>query len=440
MSDATVQRKRTHRRYWAIVFMFLFVWIAYLDRINLAVAGVEIIKELHLTLTEFGLISTSFFITYAIFQVPSGIWAERWGPRRLLAAALTWWSTFTMLTAAAWNFISMFIIRLLFGPGESPVYPGSTNLFNRWLKKTEISRAPALRDLGIGVGGATGTLVATAIMVALGWRWIFIIFGIIGFIIALAYFIVIRDMPEETRWVPKEEVEEVKASFENMEKERSVTVRQYAPWKRLLSNPRFWAWGLTHGGYDTVLYAFLTLLPLYYEVAKHIKVTAVPGYAAIVWGMFIVFMLIAGWLEDKLLEKGYTLFRAYVIPASIGLIIGGLFVILGAYVVSPIIATIFIALGFLVNLHPPAIWGSSARMGGIFSGSYAGWANWWGNIIGGLAPFIVTYIASIYGWFWGLFYVGMWAIVAGILWLICQPDKSFAPEIIPNYIPKRRQA
>lgn len=135
MSGATVQRKRTHRRYWAIVLTFLIVWVAYLDRINLAVAGVEIIKDLHLTLTEFGLISTSFFITYAIFQVPSGIWAERWGPRRLLAAALTWWSTFTALTAAAWNFISMFIIRLFFGPGESPVFPGATNLFNRWLKK-----------------------------------------------------------------------------------------------------------------------------------------------------------------------------------------------------------------------------------------------------------------------------------------------------------------
>lgn len=307
------------------------------------------------------------------------------------------------------------------------------------VKKAEISRAVAFRDSGIGVGGATGTLIATAIMVALGWRWIFIIFAIIGFIIALAYFIVIRDMPEETKWVPKEEIEEVKTSFENVEKERSVTVRQYAPWKRLLSNPRFWAWGLTHGGYDTILYAFLTLLPLYYEVAKHIKVTAVPGYAAIVWGTWILFMLIAGWIEDKMLERGSTLFRAYVIPASIGLILGGIFVILGAYITSPIIATIFIALGFLANFHYTALWGSSARMGGIYSGSYGGWANWWGNIIGGLAPFIVTYIASIYGWFWGLFYVGMWAIVAAVLWLVCQPDKSFAPEIIPNYIPKRKQ-
>lgn len=63
--------------------------------------------------------------------------------------------------------------------------------------------------------------------------------------------------------------------------------------------------------------------------------------------------------------------------------------------------------------------------------------NWWGNIIGGLAPYIVTYISSIYGWFWGLFYVGICAIIGGILWLVSQPDKSFAPEIIPSYIPKR---
>ena len=439
MSGATVQRKRTHRRYWAIVFMFLFGWMAYLDRINLAVAGIEIIKNLHLTLPEFGLISSAFFITYSIFMVPSGILSERWGPRKLLATAITWWSTFTALTATAWNFASIFIIRLFFGPGESPMYPGSTNLFNRWLKKAEISKGIAFRDIALGVGGATGTFMATYIMVTLGWRWIFIIFAIMGYVLGLVFYVMMRDMPEEAKWISKEEVEEIKASFENVEKERAVTIRQYAPWKRLLSNPRFWAWGLTFGGYDTILYAYLTLLPLYYEVARHIKVTAVPGYTAIVWSTFIAVLLIAGWIEDKMLERGSTLFKAYAIPASISLIIGGLFVILGAYVVSPIIATIFIALGFLSNFHIPAIFGSSARMGGIFTGSYAGWALFWGNFIGGLAPFIVTYIASIYGWFWGLFYVGMWAIVAAILWLVCQPDKSFAPEIIPNYIPKRKQ-
>src|SRR5688500_17864511 len=112
------------RMRWLMVFMaFLATAINYIDRANLGVAAVYIQSEFGLTGTQIGALMGAFFWTYAFFQLPSGWFVDRVGPRVAYSVAVVWWSVFTALTALGRGFTSLFAARLLLGIGEAPAYP-----------------------------------------------------------------------------------------------------------------------------------------------------------------------------------------------------------------------------------------------------------------------------------------------------------------------------
>src|SRR5437879_4449539 len=94
------------------------MFVAYLDRINIAVAGPTIMKALHIGHAQFGYVLSAFTFGYALMQIPGGHLADRLGARRLLVAALVIWSLFTAATGLAWSLVSLVVIRILFGVGE----------------------------------------------------------------------------------------------------------------------------------------------------------------------------------------------------------------------------------------------------------------------------------------------------------------------------------
>src|SRR6185436_1550309 len=99
--------------------------INYVDRANLGVAAPFIQKEFGLTGTQTGWILGAFFWSYAAFQLPSGLWVDRLGARVVYAAAVVWWSLFTMAVALARGFGGLLGLRLLLGAGEAPAYPSN---------------------------------------------------------------------------------------------------------------------------------------------------------------------------------------------------------------------------------------------------------------------------------------------------------------------------
>jgi ACS family glucarate transporter-like MFS transporter len=421
-------------RYIAILFGMLFPFIAYMDRVNLSIVATTIQKDFHLSLVEIGAISTIFFVGYTIMQIPGGILAERIGPKKILTFSLSWWSAFTILTIAGFNFISFMIIRFLLGIGEGPLFPGITNLYSRWLRKGEITTATSLEFIGLGFGPLLGTIAATYILLSIGWQWVFIIFGIIGFLIAIGFYSIITDMPEESKYVDKQELESIIQSYSNPE-ERGKTIRQASPFPRLLRSGRFWLYGWTHASFDSLLYVILTLLPLYLETVRHFSKASIGLVGTLPWALFIIGLLIVGPLMDRSIMRGNTLFKTYALPSSIGLFIAGIFVILGAIASVPIYAVIFLSIAMFFATFHQASWSIANRMGGKYSGTYSGWFNFWGNLIGGLMPFIVTFLASTINWPAALTFLAIVIFSGAIAWLFVKPDKSFVPDIIPSYQP-----
>jgi ACS family glucarate transporter-like MFS transporter len=131
--------------------------VAFLDRVNISIAGSSIRGEYGFTNVELGWIFSSFLVGYALFQTVGGRLADRLGPRRVLAAGVLWWGIFTALTAAVPSGIAaalvLFIsVRFLLGAGEAVIYPASNQFVARWIPTQERGIANGWIFAGVGAG------------------------------------------------------------------------------------------------------------------------------------------------------------------------------------------------------------------------------------------------------------------------------------------------
>ena len=136
---------------WALIgWMFAISAIAYLDRVNISIAGHSIQQEFHLDNLQLGWVFSAFVAGYALFQAPGGRLADRFGPRKILALGTVWWAVFTALTAlvppgaahALWILLG---VRFSLGLGEAVVYPASNRLVSAWIPSQERGLANGLK-------------------------------------------------------------------------------------------------------------------------------------------------------------------------------------------------------------------------------------------------------------------------------------------------------
>src|SRR5215813_4058587 len=127
-------------RYRVLIFLFFLMFITYLDRICIGLVGKRIITEFHLSNTQFGWVLSAFSLAYALFEIPSGIMGDRRGQKVVLTRIVLWWSLFTVLTGFTTGFVSLLIVRFLFGMGESGALPNTSGVISRWFPVHELSR------------------------------------------------------------------------------------------------------------------------------------------------------------------------------------------------------------------------------------------------------------------------------------------------------------
>lgn len=167
--------------------------------------------------------------------------AERFGSRKIIIIAVTWWSAFTALTAASTSYVVLCIVRFLFGVGEGPMYPANAVFNTYWFQKHEKGRAASALLAGSFFGPVIAPGVSVAIMLLFGWQGVFYSFAILGIGIGFIWYIVGRDKPENHPWISEKEKVLI---CEN----RSITgtEKKTAPWKMYLRNIRFWAVGIQY--------------------------------------------------------------------------------------------------------------------------------------------------------------------------------------------------
>ena len=144
-----------------------------------------------------GWVFTSFILAYAIFEIPTARWADRHGAGSVLTRIVSWWSVFTLLTAGAFNYVSLLVTRFLFGAGEAGAFPCVARVMSRWVPLRERGTAKGIFFAGAYASGGADHVHRDALLPYMSWRTILLVFGCVGFVWVIAWQRWFRDEPTD---------------------------------------------------------------------------------------------------------------------------------------------------------------------------------------------------------------------------------------------------
>jgi ACS family sodium-dependent inorganic phosphate cotransporter len=288
------------KRYTLVLLCFAATVVCYLDRVNISVAALAMQERFGWTETTKGLVLSSFFIGYLLFQIPAGHLAARYGGKVVLGAAVLWWSVCTLITplAAGASLAWLLTARIAMGLGEAATFPASYSLFPRWVPEEERSRAVSLLLSGIPVGTLVGLSLSGFLIDAYGWPSVFYVFGTLGFVWTMLWIVLVHDRPEKA--VPV------------LEKPRVL--------RELLSRPAIWALIFNHFCNNWSLYVLLTWLPSYFRKVQGLSIAHAGLASAAPWLTMFVLLNVVGWAADRLVRAGVPLIVVRKSAQTIGLL------------------------------------------------------------------------------------------------------------------------
>ena len=192
-------------------FTFLLYIVAYLDRINVGFAALQMNRDLGLGDAEFGLGAGVFFIGYFLFEIPSNLILERVGARAWIARIMISWGAVAMAMATVRGVPSFYLLRFLLGVAEAGFFPGIIVYLTYWFPTPQRARAIALfmtasALAGVIGGPVSGVLLASGGMLGLaGWQRLFILEGLPSVILGVFVLFYLDDGPADARWLTEEE-------------------------------------------------------------------------------------------------------------------------------------------------------------------------------------------------------------------------------------------
>jgi MFS family permease len=402
--------RTTKRRFCIYVLLLVFGGIAYMDRVNMSVAGKPIAQELGLSPIMLGYLFSSFLWAYVLMMLPGGRWIDRWGAHVVASVATVVWSIAQMATGAAVGVVSMLMARLGLGIGESPFSPIIYRSVRAWAPYTERGTATAFISAGGSLGPALGAPFVAYLIQTLSWRWSFVITGAIGFV-WVAVWMALVSTPEKTKWLPEPERQRILA-----EREAGIEVPDHGGlgYLALLRCPAMWGLFVSQGCLVYSLYLYLSWLPNYLQTSRGLSVVDSGLYTSIPFFIATVVNIIVNWLGDVLMsaEAVRSGLRRYLVALCLGLTAAGLII---PYVESlPVIIILISIVVSFANAGPAAnatltsdLLRSPADAGRAFAFLVLG-----GNVFGLIAPIATGYLVAASGSFSSAF------IAAGVLAVI----------------------
>ena len=201
-------------RYLLAFWLFVMSGVAFLDRTNISIAGLDISREYGLGNQRLGWIFSSFLIGYAAFQLPAGWVSSRFGPRRVLTIGVLLWGAMTALTAMLPTTVKSAVllligVRFVLGAGESVIYPAANQFVARWVPLRERGVINGLIFAGVGAGSGLTPPMLTWLISHHGWRSAFWFSAIVGVVVGIVWWFIARDTPEEHPAVQPVELQEI---------------------------------------------------------------------------------------------------------------------------------------------------------------------------------------------------------------------------------------
>ena len=420
-SSKPQEQQPTRVRYRVVGICVALAMLTYLDRACLATLAPDIMRDLGLAKDHMSVVYAAFALAYAIFEIPTAWWADRTGTRRVLARIVLWWSGFTMLTAAAWNFTALVVTRFLFGAGEAGAWPGAARTFSRWIPRSERGRAQGIFFSGAHLAGGLTPVAVLACLHVMNWRMVLVLFGFLGVAWATIWRRWFRDEPSEH---PSTNAAEVELITRGREFGVAGHGARAGYWKKLFGHRNTLPICLMYLPNSFAFYFCITWLPTFLR-EKH-------GFGAVSLGIFsglplllsVLGNLLGGATTDAVTKRlGLRMGRCGV--GAISYVFAGGVMIAASLVSQPVLAATLISVAVAASmLMVSAALATCVDVGGNHVGVVSAAMNTSGQVGSIFSPLMVTFLLGRTGdWNAPLIVMGVLFLGGAFCWCLIDPRK-----------------
>lgn len=419
-------------RFYLTFWLFIISSVAFLDRTNISIAGLQISKEYGMGNQQLGWVFSAFLIGYAIFQVPAGWLAARYGPRRVLAISLVWWGVATALTTMLPTGIGhavvlLIVIRFALGAGEAVMYPSANQYVARWIPVGERGLINGLIFAGVGAGSGLTPPLLTWLILQHGWRSAFWFSAVVGVIAGGVWWLIARDTPEEHPRVSPAELRLIRRDADETAKAQAVagvkSTPAGVPWGAILRRRDLPALMIAYFSFCYIAWIYFSWFFLYMSQVRGFDLKSSARYTMLPFLSITVCCFLGGLLSDRLTRRhGMRVGRCVI--ASVASVLTAVFLVLGSQVHSPQLAGFILAGGAgALYLSQSSYWSVSNDIAGSSSGVFSSMVNMGGQIGGAITASLTPWIAHRFGWTTSFGTAAALAIVAAICWTMVRPER-----------------
>jgi ACS family glucarate transporter-like MFS transporter len=411
--------RTTHVRWQVVGFLFLFSFLTIVDRVAISAAKTDISSDLGISDVTFGLVFGVFALGYAIFQVPSGWCADRYGPRKILALIVVLWSLFTGWTGLVYGAAVLITVRFLFGMAEAGIYPTATRAIYSWMPRRARGASQGILFIGSRLGAAFGLAVVSFVIVRFGWRASFLILASLGGILALAWYGWFRDRPED-----KSGVSPFELAYIRSDAPAQPVVVQSFEWRLLLSPNALLLMVQYFASNFTFFLAFSWLLP-YLRDHYHLTASEAGVYASVP----LYFGALANWTSGLMVDAIYRRGRwrlSRLLPALAGFALAASSLVAAASMPTVMGAVMCFSLATLgVDLTLAPSWTVCQDIAGPHTGSVSAAMNMIGNAGSFISSVTFPVLVRLTGSAATYFYLAaVINVVAMLCWYRIRPEKA----------------
>jgi D-galactonate transporter len=384
------QRARKRIAWRLLPFLFLLYVIAFLDRMNVGAAALQMPGDLGFNDRVVGLGAGMFFLGYLVLEIPGALIAERWSARRWIARIMISWGIITVVMAFIHTAPEFYLVRFLVGAAEAGFFPAVIVYISHWFRTEDrakaVARFYAANPLSYVIGSPlAGWLLGITWLGLRGWRWLFILEGVPAIVFGVITAFYLTDWPRQASWLREDERDWITGQLEQ-EKQAKQRVRSYTIWQALsqrdvilLTLCYFCA---TTGGYGIAFWLPTILKRLSGQSDIRITLFASLPYLA----GFLVQQL-AGWHSDKTGERRWH--------AAVPMFLCGLTLLLAVIFGSNITlaVTLFTLVGAFYFAFHPCFWAvPTAFLTESAAAASIGLINSLGNLGGFVGPLMMGYL------------------------------------------------
>jgi ACS family tartrate transporter-like MFS transporter len=402
-------------------FLFLLYIVAYLDRINVGFAGLQMQQQLHFNDAVYGLGLSIFFAGYFFFQLPSNLILVRVGPRRWIAVIMVLWGIVSSSMLLVHTARGFYALRFLLGATEAGFFPGMILYLKTWFPASARARAVAFFMTAAPLSGVVGGPLSGAILGLhnlhglAGWQWLFLLEGLPAIVLGGVVFLFLSDHPEQAAWLRDDERRWL---VHHLELEHNTVAATQADWSRVFLSGRIWLLTIVYFSLNTCTYGVTLWLPKVIRSLSAMSDFRLGVLSSVPYIAAAITMVVVGLHSDRRGERRWHV-AVSAFAGAAGLLAGAssgslVWIVAG---LSLAMMAVFSMMGPFWAIPSNFLTGTAAAAGIALINSV-------GNLGGFFGPYIIGLVRNSTGEFkGGLMIIGVALVLSGCAALLLPVEK-----------------